>query len=60
MIDWIWTDHNYEPYGAYVIGPSGERVGIYYSSIDRVAIYIDAANKTVSLIPDTPYLRGSP
>lgn len=60
MIYWIWTDHNYEPYGAYIIGAGGEKVGIFYSSIDRVAIYIDNANKTVSLIPDTPYLRGGP
>jgi hypothetical protein len=60
MIYWIWTDHNYKPYGAYVIGPEGEKVGIFYSSIDRVVINIDKTNKTVSLIPDTPYLRGGP
>ena len=60
MIYWIWTDHNYESYGAYVIGPGGKKVGIFYSSIDRVAIYFEKANKTVSLIPDTPYLRGGP
>lgn len=60
MINWIWADYNYEPYGAYIIGPDGKKVGIFYSSIDRVAIYIDKADKTVSLIPDTPYLRGGP
>ena len=58
MIYWIWTDHNYEPHGAYVVGPGGEKIGIFYSSIDRVVINIDNTNKTVSLIPDTPYLRG--
>ena len=60
MIYWIWTEHNYEPYGAYIIGPDGNKVGVFYSSIDRVAVYIDKANQTVSLIPDTPYLRGGP
>lgn len=60
MIYWIWTDHNYAPYGAYVMGPGGEKVGIFYSSIDRVVINFDKTNKTVSLIPDTPYLRGGP
>jgi hypothetical protein len=60
MIYWIWTDHNYKPYGAYVIGSEGEKVGIFYSSIDRVVINIDKTKKTVSLIPDTPYLRGGP
>jgi hypothetical protein len=60
MIYWIWTDHNYEPHGAYVIGPNGEKVGIFYSSIDRVVIRIDKTNKTVSLIADTPYLRDGP
>ena len=60
MIYWIWTDHNYEPYGAYVMGPGGEKVGIFYSSIDRVVINIDKTKKSVSLIPDTPYLRDGP
>jgi hypothetical protein len=60
MIHWIWTDHNYEPYGAYVMGPDGKKVGVFYSSIDRVAVYVDKASQTVSLIPDTPYLRGGP
>ena len=60
MIYWIWTDHNYAPYGAYVMGSGGEKVGIFYCSIDRVVINIDKTNKTVSLIPDTPYLRGGP
>ena len=60
MIYWIWTDHNYEPYGAYIMGPSGEKVGIFYSSINRVVIRIDKTSKTVTLIPDTPYLRDGP
>jgi len=60
MIFWIWTDHNYESYGAYVMGPGGEKVGIFYSSIDRVVINIDKTQKTVSFIPDTPYLRDGP
>jgi hypothetical protein len=60
MIYWIWTDHNYAPFGAHVMGPGGETVGIFYSSIDRVVINFDKTNKTVSLIPDTPYLRGGP
>jgi hypothetical protein len=42
------------------MGPSGEKVGIFYSSINRVVINIDKTNKTVSLIPDTPYLRDGP
>jgi hypothetical protein len=60
MIYWIWTDHNYEPYGAYVMGSDGEKVGIFYSSIDRVVVNFDKTQKTVSLIPDTPYLRDGP
>jgi hypothetical protein len=42
------------------MGPDGEKVGIFYSSIDRVVINFDQTKKTVSLIPDTPYLRGGP
>lgn len=60
MVFWVWTDHNYEPHGAYILGPGGEKVGIYYSSIDRVAVKIDPSGKAVTLIPDKPYLRGGP
>ena len=42
------------------MGPSGEKVGIFYSSINRLVINIDKTNKTVSLILDTPYIRDSP
>ncbi|MFZ0614433.1 MAG: hypothetical protein WAM73_19470 [Desulfobacterales bacterium] len=35
-------------------------MGIYYSSIDRVAVKIDPTGKTIVLIPDKPYLRGGP
>jgi hypothetical protein len=60
MVYWIWTDHNYKPYGAYVVAPGGERVGVFYSSISRVVIKIDRTTRTVALTPDKPYLRGGP
>lgn len=60
MIYWIWTEHNYEPFGAYIMGPDGEKIGIWYSSIRSAAISTDALEKTISIVPDKPYLRGNP
>jgi hypothetical protein len=60
MIKWIWTDHNYAPYGAYILGPGGDRVGIWYSSINHAAINVNADQKTVGVIPDKPFLRDGP
>jgi hypothetical protein len=60
MVKWIWTDHNYAPYGAYILGPEGERIGIWYASISHAAINVNAAQKTVGVIPDKPFLRDGP
>lgn len=60
FVKWIWTDHNYTPSGAYMLGPGGEKVGIWYSSIGHASIDVNAAQKTIVVIPDKPFLRGGP
>jgi hypothetical protein len=60
MIRWVWTEHNYAPYGAHILGPGGERIGIWYSSITHAAINLNKTEKTVAIIPDKPFLRDGP
>ena len=60
MVQWIWTDHNYTPYGAYMLGPGGEKVGIWYSSISHATVDVNETEKTMVVIPDKPFLRGNP
>ncbi len=60
MIKWVWTDHNYTPSGAYIMGPGGDRIGIWYSSIDHAAISVNETQKTIGVTPDKPFLRGGP
>ena len=60
MVEWIWTDHNYAPYGAYMLGPGGKKVGIWYSSINHATVDVNETQKTIVVIPDKPFLRGDP
>jgi hypothetical protein len=60
MVKWIWTDHNYTPYGAYMFSPGGQKVGIWYSSINHASIDVNETQKTIVVIPDKPFLRGGP
>ena len=60
MIKWIWTEHNYSPSGAYILGPGGGRVGIWYSSIVHAAINVSETQKTIGVTPDKPFLRDGP
>ena len=60
MVAWIWTDHNYTPYGAYMLGPGGKKVGIWYSSINHATVDVNETQKTIVVIPDKPFLRGDP
>ena len=60
MVAWIWIDHNYTPYGAYMLGPGGKEVGIWYSSINHATVDVNETQKTIVVIPDKPFLRGGP
>ena len=57
MIRWIWQDYGYYPYGAHILDPSGQKVGIWYSSINFVGVKFTKDNRIV-LMPDKPFLGG--
>ena len=57
MIYWIWEDYGYYPYGAHILDPSDNKVGVLYSSINYITVKFTGDNRIV-LMPDTPFLRG--
>ena len=53
----IWEDYGYYRYGANIFDPSGDKIGIWYSSIYNVAFKFVDDNEIVILL-GTPYLWG--
>jgi hypothetical protein len=48
---WVWEMNNYDPYGAKLLDPSGEQVGVWYSSIPFATIKMYEDNRTLAIIP---------
>lgn len=57
MTFWIWEDYGNYPYGAHILDPAGNKVGIWFSSIRIVSIKFFGENR-IMVMPDTPFLRG--
>ena len=55
MIKWMWEDAGYHRYAARINDPSGQQVGIMYTSIREVAIKFPGDNRIV-IMPHTPFL----
>ena len=57
MIRWMWGDYGYSPFAARILDPSGNPVGVLYTSIQEVAIKFSGDNRIV-VMPHTPFLWG--
>ncbi|MBT8366673.1 MAG: hypothetical protein KJP23_18435, partial [Deltaproteobacteria bacterium] len=60
LISRAWENYAYKPYdpqGAHILNPEGNRVGLWYSSLRFVAIKFDENNR-IQLMPETPFLGG--
>ena len=57
MIRWIWEDYGYSRYAARILDPSGNPVGVLYTSIREVAIKFSGGNRII-VMPHTPFLWG--
>ena len=55
LIKWIWQDVSWHRYAARINDPSGQQVGIMYTSIRTVAIKFTDDNRIV-VMPHTPFL----
>ena len=57
LIKWIWEDYGYFRFAARINDPTGEQVGIMYTSIREVAIKFTDDNK-IEVMLHTPFLWG--
>ncbi len=51
MAYWIWADYGYYPYGANILDPEGQKIGIIYTSSIMAAVKFDKETKTVEVMP---------
>ncbi len=57
MTIWIWEDYGYSRYGARILDPSGNPVGILFSSIQEISVKFSADNH-LTVMPNMPFLWG--
>ena len=57
MIYWMWGDYGYYPYGAHILDPSGNKAGVWYSSLRQVTVKFTKDNRIV-VMTTTPFLWG--
>ena len=51
MTRFLWADYNYYPYGANILDPQGQKIGIIYTSSWMAAVKVDKDSKTVEVMP---------
>lgn len=51
MSFWIWADYGYHPYGADILDPEGQKIGIFYTSVWFAAVKVDKDTNTVQVMP---------
>ena len=51
MTKWVWEDLGYYKYGADILDPEFEKIGIIYTSSRMAAVKVDKDTKTVEVMP---------
>ena len=59
-----WVDrmtyvHMATPRGAWILGPDGNRIGVWYSALHQTTVRVGQGNRVVIASPPPPGLRGS-
>jgi len=57
MTRWIWEDYGYYKFGADILDPNGNKVGVLYTAINETTIKFHGDNQ-ISVIPNSPFLWG--
>ena len=57
MIGWVWEDYEYYKFGADILDPEGQKVGILYTSVNET-LFKFGPNNRIYVIPNTPFLWG--
>ena len=51
MTRFVWADYNFYPYGANILDPQGQKIGIIYTSSWMAGVKVDQETKTVEVMP---------
>lgn len=54
MSGMLYEDFRDIPYGAIILAPGGNRIGIWYSNVSRASVRVDEENQTVDLLLVNP------
>ena len=57
MTRWTWEDYGYHKFGADILDPNGNKVGVLYTAIRGITLKF-GENNQISVIPSTPFLWG--
>ncbi len=57
MTRWIWEDYGYDKFGADILDPNGNKVGVLYTAIRETTVKFGDDNQ-ISIIPNAPFLWG--
>jgi len=57
LITWVWADYGYDIFGADILNPEGNKVGVLYTAVRDTAIKFGADNR-ITVMPNTPFLWG--
>jgi hypothetical protein len=57
MIRWVWEDYGYTKFGADILDPDGQKVGILYTAILQTSVKFVDDNQIV-VMPGSPFLWG--
>ena len=49
-----------KPQGAWILGPDGDRLGIWFAAQRQTSVHLDSENRLVVAPPQPPELRGIP
>ncbi|MGB5751118.1 MAG: hypothetical protein WBM69_29385 [Desulfobacterales bacterium] len=54
---WVWEDYGYDKFGADILDPNGNKVGVLYTAIRETTLKF-GDNNQISVIPNSPFLWG--
>jgi hypothetical protein len=57
MTRFLWEDYGYYKFGANILDPRGEKVGIMFTAIRETTVKF-VGNKQIVVMPNTPFLWG--
>ena len=57
MTRWIWEDYSYYKFGANILDPDGNKIGVYYSAIVGTAVKF-GDDSQIMVMPYDPWIMG--